>query len=88
MAVNTVSDTVTVVRFKASNGAASNDSVTLTHADNNGAEFKLIADYIHEVCNTNISKRGSAVTVWDKQNGVVGKGLAKAGVTKMRITIA
>ena len=88
VAVNTVSNTSTVVRFKASNGASSTDSVTLTHPDSAGAEFKLIADYIHAACNANISKRGNVVTIWDKQNSVVGEGLAKAGVTKMLLAIA
>lgn len=88
LAVNSASDTSTVLKFKASNGAAADDTVTLTHPDNDGAEFKLIADYIHEVCNANIAERGNVITCWDKQNNVIGRGLAKAGVTKMLLAIA
>ena len=88
LAVNSTSDTITVLKFKASNGAAADDTVTLTHPDTNGAEFKLIADYVNEVCNANIAERGNVIACWDKQNNVIGRGLAKAGVTKMRVAIA
>jgi len=88
LAVNSASDTSTVLKFKASSGANADDTVTLTHPDGNGAEFKLIADYIYEVCNANITERGDVITCWDKQNNVIGRGLAKAGVTKMLLAIA
>ena len=82
------SDTVTQVQFKASNGAAADDLIDITHPDNNGTEFKLIANYINEACNANFNKRGDVITVWDKQNNIVGRGLSDAGVTNMVITIA
>jgi hypothetical protein len=88
LSVHSNSDTVTEITFKASNGSAGDDTVILTHPDNDGAEFKIIADYIYQVCNANITERGGVITVWDKQNGVIGKGLAKAGVTKMLLAIA
>tara|TARA_R100001463_G_scaffold2539_1_gene10648 strand:+ start:408 stop:1052 length:645 start_codon:yes stop_codon:yes gene_type:complete len=88
LAVNSASDTSTVLKFKSSNGSTADDTVTLTHPDNDGAEFKLIADYIYEVCNANITERGNVITCWDKQNNVIGRGLAKAGVTKMLLAIA
>ena len=88
LAVNSTSDTVTVLKFKASNGAAADDTITLTHPDNDGAEFKVIADYVHQVCNANITERGNVITVSDRQNDIVGRGLQKAGVTKMVIAIA
>lgn len=88
LSVNSTSDTVTNLTFKASNGAAADDTVILTHPDTNGAEFKIIADYVHQACNANITERGNVITVWDKQNGVVGKGLSGAGVTKMLLAIA
>tara|TARA_R110002074_G_scaffold394668_1_gene582200 strand:+ start:787 stop:1431 length:645 start_codon:yes stop_codon:yes gene_type:complete len=88
LAVNSTSDTVTVLKFKASNGGAADDTVTLTHSDNDGAEFKKIADYVYQACNANITERGGVVTAWDKQNNVVGKGLSDAGVTKMLLAIA
>lgn len=87
-AVTSTNDTTTVLNFKASKGTGHVDTVTITHPDNDGAEFKLIADYIYEVCNANITERGNVITCWDKQNNVVGRGLAKAGVTKMLIAIA
>jgi hypothetical protein len=88
LSVHSNSDTATEITFKASNGSAGDDTVILTHPDNDGAEFKIIADYIYQVCNANITERGGVITVWDKQNGVIGKGLAKAGVTKMLLAIA
>ena len=88
LAVNSASDTSTVLKFKSSNGSTADDTVTLTHPDNDGTEFKLIADYIYEVCNANITERGNVITCWDKQNNVIGRGLAKAGVTKMLLAIA
>jgi hypothetical protein len=88
LSVHSNSDTETEITFKASNGAAADDTVVLTHPDNDGAEFKIIADYIYQVCNANINERGSVITCWDKQNNVIGKGLAKAGVTKMLLAIA
>ena len=88
LSVHSNSDTVTELTFKASNGDAADDTVLLTHPDTNGAEFKTIANYIYEVCNANITERGGAITCWDKQNGVIGRGLAEAGVTKMLLAIA
>jgi hypothetical protein len=88
LSVHSNSDTATEITFKASNGSAGDDTVILTHPDNDGAEFKIIADYIYQVCNANITERGGVITVWDKQNGVIGRGLAKAGVTKMLLAIA
>jgi hypothetical protein len=81
------SDTETSIHFKASNGTTADDLITLTHPDNDGAEFKLIANYINEACNANFNKRGDVITVWDKQNNIVGRGLNDAGVTNMVITI-
>ena len=88
LSVHSNSDTVTELTFKASNGAAADDTVLLTHPDTNGAEFKIIADYIYSVCNANITERGNVITCWDKQNDVIGRGLAKAGVTKMLLAIS
>ena len=81
------SDTETSIHFKASNGTDADDYIVLTHPDNDGAEFKLIANYINEACNANFNKRGDVITVWDKQNNIVGRGLNDAGVTNMVITI-
>jgi hypothetical protein len=89
LSVHSNSDTETEVTFVASNGSSADDTVVLTHPDTNGAEFKKIAEYFHDVCgSTNINKRGSAITVWDKQNGVIGKGLSEAGVTNMNVSLA
>ena len=82
------SDTETSIHFKASNGTGADDYIALTHPDGDGVEFKLIANYVNEACNANFNKRGDVITAWDKQNNVVGKGLSKAGVTNMVITIA
>lgn len=88
LSVHSNSDTETEITFKASNGTDGNDTVVLTHPDTNGAEFKIITNYMYQVCNANINERGKVITVWDKQNGVVCSGLAKAGVTKMLLAIA
>mgnify|MGYP003679272050 FL=1 len=88
LGISRSSDTETHVHFKASNGQQADDFIALTHPDGNGIEFKLIANYINEACNANFNKRGDVITVWDKQNNVVGRGLNDAGVTNMVITIA
>jgi len=88
LSVDSGSDTVTYVRFKASKGTDQDDVVELWHPDGDGAEFKIIADYVHEVCNANINERGNVITAWDKQNNVIGRGLAKAGVTQIVLAIA
>jgi len=87
LSVHSHSDTETEITFKASNGAAADDIVILTHPGADG-EFLIIAKYIHEICNANITERGRVITAWDKQNRVVGTGLEKAGVTNMELTIA
>ena len=86
LSVHSNSDTATEITFAASNGSAADDTVILSHPDGDGTEFKLIAEYVNDVCNGRLG--GSVVTVWDKQNGVVGKGLEDAGVTKMLLAIA
>ena len=88
ISVHSNSDTETEITFKASNGSAADDTVVLTHPDNDGAEFKIIADYIYQVCNANIHERGGVINVSDIENSVLGTGLAKAGVTNMLLTIA
>ena len=85
LSVHSNSDTVTEITFKTANGQPADDTVLLTHPDGNGTEFKLICDYINDVCNGRLG--GDFVTVWDKQNGVIGSGLQKAGVTNMTVTL-
>ena len=88
ISVHTNSDTETELTFRASKGTNADDVVLITHPDNNGVEFKLIAEYIYEVCNANVPERGGVITVSDIQNNILGKGLAEAGVTKTIIGIA
>ena len=85
LSIVSTNDTNTKVTFKASEGSATDDVISLTHPSGGGVEFKLIAEYINDVCNGRLG--GGVVTVWDKQNGVIGKGLEDAGVTKMLLTI-
>ena len=87
LSVHQNSNTVTEITFDAANCADADDVVLLTHpSDATGATTKRIAEYIYEACNANKLKGGDVITVWDKQNGVVGKGLD--GVTKMLISVA
>lgn len=86
LSVHSNSDTETEITFESANGQAADDTVLLTHPDNNGAEFKLISQYINDVCNGRLG--GGTVTIWDKQNEVVGQGLEDAGVTKMLLALA
>tara|TARA_R100000231_G_scaffold137200_1_gene113296 strand:+ start:743 stop:1426 length:684 start_codon:yes stop_codon:yes gene_type:complete len=88
ISVHSNSDTETELTFKASNGAVEDDTVVLTHPDNNGAEFKVIADYVYQICNANMQNKGELITVSDIDNSVLGRGLADAGVTNMLLTIA
>ena len=85
LSVHSNSDTVTEITFKTANGQPADDTVLLTHPDGNGTEFKLICDYINDVCNGRLG--GDFVTVWDKQNGVIGSGLQNAGVTNVTVTL-
>ena len=85
LSVHSNSDTETEITFKTANGQPADDIVLLTHPDGNGTEFKLICDYINDVCNGRLG--GDFVTVWDKQNGVIGSGLQDAGVTNMTVTL-
>ena len=86
LSVHSNSDTETEITFTSANGQAADDTVLLTHADNDGAEFKLISQYINDVCNGRLG--GGTVTIWDKQNEVIGQGLEDAGVTKMLLGLA
>ena len=86
LSVHSNSDTETEITFTSANGQAADDTVLLTHLDNDGAEFKLISQYINDVCNGRLG--GGTVTIWDKQNEVVGQGLEDAGVTKMLLALA
>ena len=87
LSVHSNSDTITEITFDAANCTDADDVVLLTHpADTTGATTTRIANYIYEACNANKLKGGGVITVWDKQNGVIGKGLA--GVTKMLLSVA
>jgi hypothetical protein len=87
LSVHSNSDTETEITFQAHDGTAADDTVVLTHPDGNGAEFKLIADYIYELANANPQNSGKLIDVCDIQNSIMGKGLAKAGVTNMLVAI-
>ena len=87
LSVHSNSDTVTEVTFQGD--AAADNVVLFTHPDDNGVAVKKIAEYFNTVCgSTNINKRGSAITVWDKQNNVIAKDLQDAGVTQMNVALA
>tara|TARA_R100001510_G_scaffold57064_1_gene64007 strand:- start:51 stop:695 length:645 start_codon:yes stop_codon:yes gene_type:complete len=88
IACNAASDTSTVLSFKASNGSDADDSITFTHADDNGATFINIAKAMASILNANKLKAGAVVTVYDKQNNVFAEGLGSFGITNMACNIA
>jgi len=81
------SDTSTVLSFKASNGTADCDTVTFTHADDNGATFIKIAKSITNILNANKQKAGGVITVFDNLNKVYAEDLGTQGITKMLANI-
>ena len=81
------SDTSTVVSFKASNGTADCDTVTFTHADDNGATFIKIAKAMTNVINANKQKAGGIITVMDRANNVYAEDFGAMGITKMLANI-
>tara|TARA_R100001163_G_C5041514_1_gene179549 strand:+ start:749 stop:1336 length:588 start_codon:yes stop_codon:yes gene_type:complete len=81
------SDTSTVLSFKASNGTADCDTITFTHADDNGATFIKIAKAMASVLNANKQKAGGVVTVFDNLNKVYAEDLGNQGITKMLANI-
>lgn len=87
LSVHSNSDTETEITFQAHDGTAADDTIVLTHPDNNGAEFKIIADYMYELANANPQNSGKLIDVCDIQNSIMGKGLADAGVTNMLVAI-
>lgn len=87
IACNAASDTSTVLSFKASNGSDADDTITFTHADDNGATFINIAKAMASILNAN-SGNGGVVTVYDKQNDVFAEGLGGFGITNMACNIA
>lgn len=85
LSVHSNSDTETEITFKASNASAADDIVILTHTTGY-KNFKLIAEYINDVCNGKLG--GDFINVCDIQDDVLGQGLRDAGVTNMELTIA
>ena len=81
-------DEATEVTFKASNGAATVDTVIFSHADDDGVAFRKIANYFSEAAAGNFVNSGAVITVADRANEIVASPLLDAGITKMRITVA
>ena len=88
VACNAASDTSTVLSFKASNGSDADDTITFTHADDNGATFINIAKAMASILNASRLKAGGVVTVYDKQNNAFAEGLGGFGITNMACNIA
>lgn len=88
LSVHANSDTATEVTFKASNGAAADDTVIFTHADDDGVAFRKIANYFAEAAAGNFVNSGAVITVADRANNVVASPLLDAGITKMVIAVA
>lgn len=84
LSVHSNSATETEITFKATNGTGADDTVILTHTS---GKFPLIADYVAGVLNGSMQNSGGFITVCDRQAGIIGKGLAEAGVTKMLLEV-
>jgi len=85
--VHSNSDVATEVTFEASDGSTADDTVVLTHADDDGVAFKKIAAYFQSAAAGSFKSRGGVSVAWDKQNAANGE-LEAAGVTKMLLAIA
>jgi hypothetical protein len=88
LSVHANSDTETEVTFKASNGSAADDTVTFTHADDDGVAFRKIAKYFAEAAAGNFVNSGAVISVADRYNNIVAAPLLDAGITKMLIDVA
>jgi len=85
LSIHSNNDTQTEITFKASNVSAADDVVILTHTSGDPS-FKLISNYINDVCNGKLG--GDFINVCDIQDDILGQGLRDAGVTNMELTIA
>ena len=88
VACDKASDTSTVLSFKASNSVVDDcDTVTLTHADDDGINFVKISKAITTLLNANKQKAGGVITVIDRANDVYAEGLESVGITKLLANI-
>ena len=88
LSVHANSDTETEVTFKAADGSAADDTVTFTHADDDGVTFRAIANYFADASTANFVNSGSCVIAFDAELNDLPKELAGLGITNMLIASA
>ena len=88
LSVHANSDTETEVTFKAADGSNSDDTVTFTHADDDGVTFRAIANYFAEAANGNFVNSGACVIAFDAEANVIPQQLRGIGITNMLIASA
>ena len=88
LSVHANSDTETEVTFKAADGAAQDDTVAFTHADDDGVTFRAIANYFAEASTLNFVNSGSMVIAFDAELNDIPQELAGLGITNMLLATA
>jgi len=88
LSVHANSDTATEVTFKAADGSAADDTVTFTHADDDGVTFRAIANYFAEAASGNFVNSGACTIAFDGQADVIPQELRGIGITNMLLASA
>tara|TARA_Y100000361_G_scaffold119933_1_gene111491 strand:+ start:436 stop:1122 length:687 start_codon:yes stop_codon:yes gene_type:complete len=88
LSVHANSDTETEVTFKAADGSAGDDTVTFTHADDDGVTFRAIANYFAEASTLNFVNSGSCVIAFDAELNDIPQELRGIGITNMLLASA
>tara|TARA_R100000231_G_C5317463_1_gene162378 strand:+ start:731 stop:1417 length:687 start_codon:yes stop_codon:yes gene_type:complete len=82
------SDTETEITFKAADGQAADDTITFTHADDDGVTFRAIANAFAEAAAGNFVNSGSSIVAFDAFSDDIISSLRGLGITNMLIASA
>ena len=88
LAVVATGATTTTVHFQGADGGAKDDTITFTHAAEDGANYKKICEYFSSVLSSQAANKDGFIVVADRDNGVVAPELVDAGITRMALVIA
>lgn len=88
LAVVATGATTTTVHFQGGDGGAKDDTITFTHAAEDGANYKKICEYFSSVLSSQAANKDGFIVVADRANGVVAPELIDAGITRMAVVIA
>ena len=88
LSVHANNDTETEVTFKAADGTNNADTVTFTHADDDGVTFRAISNYFAEAASGNFVNSGACVSAFDAEANVIPQQLRGIGITNMLLASA